>query len=119
MYEDKVKFINRFYVYINQIFGDLQVREKILRLFNLPEEALVVKEDIDEKTGQVWDHHIAINLKTKKQYCSVKEGHQEIYSDDIACQSYSIYNTLIINKNYIKNSSVNEDKKEYVKSLKS
>ena len=97
----KQDFINRSYVYINQVFGDDNVRMKILELFNLPKGALMVDCVIDRDNSE-WSHHLAIDLfKNNKRFCSVEEGQQEIYSDDTACQSYSIYNTLIINKDYI------------------
>ena len=118
MIKDKQEFINRFYVYINQVFGDENVREKILDFFKLPKKALVVKSGTDRDLSS-WTHHVAIDLKNNKIICSVEKGHQEIHSDDIACQSYSIYNTIIANKKYILDKIKNRDQIEFVNSLKS
>ena len=114
----KQEFINRFYVYINQVFGDYNVRKKILQFFKLPQKSLSVQAGID-RDGSEWTHHVAIDLKNNKIICSVEKGHQEIESDDIACQSYSIYNTIIVNKKYIIQKNTNKDIINFVNSLKS
>lgn len=117
---DIQEFYNRFYVYISQVFGDLNFRADLLKLFNLPKGAVFYEPNYSDARGGTWGHHLAVNLKTKKKICSTSDlGQQDVYTEDTACQIYSIYNTLIINRDRILNDKkVSQYVKEFVKNLK-
>ena len=76
-------FSKRHYTYINQIFGDLSVREIISELFPSDNYTLFTKEY--ESTH----HHVVKYKKTKKIWCSFNKGYQH-YTCDTLCQSYSL-----------------------------
>lgn len=88
--ESLEKFSVRHYTYINQIFGDLTVREIISEVF--PNK----KYEFDvEETGPEFEnsfHHILKNKKTDDVVCSVNSGYQNISinKNDTLCQSYSL-----------------------------
>jgi hypothetical protein len=81
--------------YINQIFGDISVREIIQEIgsqINIKGKLVVL--DADE-TFENSAHHIYQPGKTAKRLvCSVDEGYQNINVDinDNLCQSYSLMN---------------------------
>lgn len=94
------RFYNRFYTYVNQIFGDYNIRKKIKDFFLLPTYSLEVIET-DDALGTTWQHHIAKTVPSEKVLCSAELNYQDPYSLDTACQSYSIYNVLYFNKKFI------------------
>lgn len=114
---DEIDFTNRFFLYVNQVFGDLNVRKKILEFFKIGKKALqIVKYE-----GDII-HHVANDLSSKKNFCSIEQG-QQIWAGgkDASCQSYSIYNTVFINKEKIlaKNKKKDETFLNYISSLES
>jgi hypothetical protein len=76
------------YTYINQIFGDITVRDIIAEVFPNKKYKFMVKEDIISDSH----HHYLIDVDTMKEICSVDNGYQNIYIDtnDNLCQSYSL-----------------------------
>lgn len=87
---DYVDFYNRYYDYINQVFGDPGVRNVILTSLEIPVGAVAVEEG-DNGRGDMWQHHVAFDPSGAKK-CSVELRQQDISTDDIACQLYSLYN---------------------------
>lgn len=90
--EDLEKFSKRHFTYINQIFGDLTVRELITEVY--PHEEL---EFAVEETGIEFEntfHHILKYKKKADTVCSVDSGYQniDINKNDTLCQSYSLLN---------------------------
>jgi len=84
-------FSLKHYTYINQIFGDMGVREIISEVFPHKSLDFRVEEASDEfETGS--DHHILYDKKKKKSICSVVQGHQNMLKNknDTLCQSYSL-----------------------------
>lgn len=90
-------FSKEHYTYINQIFGDLTVREIIKETY-APRDWEFVIEDTDE-TFNNSNHHVL--QKTGKngeiiKWCSVDEGYQNlnINKNDTLCQSYTLLKYL-------------------------
>jgi len=75
--------------YINQIFGDITVRQIIQELY--PKEGVCL---LVEQTGFHGDHHVL--AKHGKTLCSVDMGYQDPHTDinDTLCQSYSLMSYL-------------------------
>lgn len=94
------------YTYINQIFGDMSVREIISEVCpnNKYSFALAESSDDDSEDDDSEDHHVLyqhFEKKGKKQkksilICSVEDGYQDIQVDvnDTLCQSYSLLTYL-------------------------
>jgi len=76
--------------YINQIFGDLSVRQIIHEVYKKKRYAFGVEETGDEFEHS--HHHFVIDKKTKQVVCSAAQGYQNIYinKNDNLCQSYSL-----------------------------
>ena len=90
------KFGKYHYTYINQIFGDITVREIIAEIFPNKKYSFRV-EQAGEGFEQNTDHHILFDETNNKTICSTKircNGHicQDIRRDvnDTLCQSYSL-----------------------------
>jgi hypothetical protein len=92
--EKLVEFGKRHYTYINQFFGNQDVRDMISAEFNNPKYEFDV-EKVTEGHFAGTDHH---RLKVVKDggideyVCSVDDGHQNTDKDknDNLCQSYSL-----------------------------
>lgn len=84
------EFSHEHYTYINQIFGDLTVREIISEVFPNKKYIFDAVESGAEFEGSY--HHVLINTKTNEEVCSVDNGYQNIYinKNDNLCQSYSL-----------------------------
>ena len=87
------KFSNEHYTFINQVFGDLTVRE-VIEEMNPQIDWRFEVEDADEAFENS-NHHVLIKtLKNGKivKWCSVDEGLQNILvnKNDTLCQSYSL-----------------------------
>jgi len=85
-------FSQKHYTYINQIFGDITVREIIAEKF--PDKYFefgVAKADEADFDADS-DHHFIYNRKTKNYICSIEDGHQDTSKNinDTLCQSYSL-----------------------------
>lgn len=76
-------FSERHYTYINQIFGDITIREIISELFPSDRYILFTKEY--ESTH----HHIIKYKNSRKIWDSLNKGYQH-YTCDTLCQSYSL-----------------------------
>ena len=106
------EFSHNHYTYINQIFGDLTVRDIITELWtNKNDWKLVV-----EKAGNEFEsgfHHVLEkkNNGKKIKWCSVQKGYQnmDVNKNDTLCQSYTLlkYRAISIDK---KNSKKNQMK---------
>jgi hypothetical protein len=90
------EFYGRWFTLVNQVIGDQNIREFLMNYFKI-EGSLEVVDGVDG-LGVPWQHHIAIDLKTNKQICSVYMDIQNADTEDTACQSYSLYNTVQINR---------------------
>jgi len=85
-------FSKKHYTYINQIFGDVAVREIIAEKF--PDEyyefdvAKADEADFDADS----DHHFIYDTKNDEYICSVEEGYQDtsVNINDTLCQCYSL-----------------------------
>lgn len=87
-----IEFSNRHYTYINQIFGDQNVREDIEKAFpEFAKKNVSFQEDAcsDFDEGQHW---MTRNVETGEVFCSVEEDIQNlnINKNDTLCQSYSL-----------------------------
>lgn len=84
------KFSINHYTYINQIFGDLTIRELISEVFPNKKYSFVVEET--EENFEYSYHHILKNKKTGKTVCSILDNHQDLNTNvnDTLCQSYSL-----------------------------
>ena len=90
-----INFSKKHYTYINQIFGDISVREIIKEVypndkFNFVE---LKANDIDNFENNSL-HHVLEYVKSGRQLCSVQQKHQDLTKDlnDTLCQSYSLMN---------------------------
>lgn len=97
------EFSNKHYTYINQIFGDLTVREIISEVF--PSSYIFQFEE----TGAEFEnsfHHTVQHKLTGEPICSVKDQLQNINinKNDTLCQSYSLlaFFNIIISKDPIR-----------------
>lgn len=85
-------FSREHFTFINQIFGDLTVREIIKDVFpnDLYTFQIEIINDNDEFEEGV--HHILLNNQTGKIVCSVSNKYQNlnININDTLCQSYSL-----------------------------
>jgi len=87
------RFSLKHYTYINQIFGDITVREILTEVY--PSESLILntEEAGTEFLGSY--HHIVSKRENPSElvYCSAMEGHQniDVNINDTLCQSYSLY----------------------------
>ena len=92
---DKLIIFSRaHYSYINQIFGDITVREIIQEIYK-KEGTLQSVEETQGPFAGTWHHTFELNgIET----CSVNEAYQNIDVDvnDTLCQSYSLMNYLQI-----------------------
>ena len=85
------EFSKKHFTYINQIFGDMTVREII------EEEYPTTYEFNVEETGADFDfsfHHTVKDREEGNIICSAVEGYQDLYKNknDTLCQSYSLLN---------------------------
>jgi len=84
-----MNFEDRFYTYINQIFGDGDVREIFTEVYPNDIYCLLV---VDDKAHG--HHHIVKETKTNRIICSktTRPRIQNTYADvnDVLCQSYSL-----------------------------
>lgn len=83
--------------YINQIFGDLTVREIIQEVWGKPGKLVVTASNASFESSF---HHTYQSHKNRPStaVCSVDEGYQDLSVDvnDTLCQSYSLMNYLKI-----------------------
>lgn len=91
--QDYNKFSRAHLSYINQIFGDITVREIIQEIYKKRGKLIV------EKSGKEFEfsyHHVYQNQD--KNICSVEMGYQNMNIDinDNLCQSYSLMSYLEI-----------------------
>lgn len=84
------KFAMEHYTYINQIFGDLSLREIIAELYPNEKYDFLAVESGEDFEGSY--HHVLKDKKTGKQKCSVDDGFQNLEENenDTLCQSYSL-----------------------------
>lgn len=102
-------FSNEHFTYINQIFGDMSVRDIIMKIYKNPKYEFF-PEPVETEAFESGFHHILISKKPekngekKKLYCSVDFGFQNlsINKNDTLCQSYSLlqYLNIPIDKHY-------------------
>ena len=83
-----MRFEDRFYTFINQIFGDVNVRQIYMEVH--PHDTYALDTEKDEEHGF---HHIAYNIKTGEKICSKQSRlqHTRVDIHDVLCQSYSLY----------------------------
>lgn len=89
--DDKLrKFSLLHYTYINQIFGDMGVREIISEVF--PNNKYFFKANPGSGEFASSNHHVLVTTKDNKEKCSVEDEFQNvnINSHDTLCQSYSL-----------------------------
>lgn len=90
-------FSKEHYTYINQIFGDLTVREIIKETY-APRDWEFVVEGTDEAFN--YSNHHVLQKKGKNgeiiEWCSIDEGYQKlkINKNDTLCQSYTLLKYL-------------------------
>ena len=106
------EFSNNHYTYINQIFGDLTVRDIITELWTNKNDWKLVVEKADANRFESGFHHILErkNNGKKIKWCSVEEGYQNpVNKNDTLCQSYTLlkYRAISMDK---KNSKKNQMK---------
>lgn len=84
------KFSLLHYTYINQIFGDMSVREIISEVF--PNKKYGFKANPGSGEFATSNHHVLVTTKDNKEKCSVGDKFQNINinSHDTLCQSYSL-----------------------------
>jgi hypothetical protein len=91
--EDKEELLENFAVdwttFINQIFGDENIREIIMRTYEKEGNELLTEKFQDPTHG--WMNHHVTNLE-----CSVDGKYQNtrVHREDMLCQSYSLMNYL-------------------------
>lgn len=101
------KFGKRLFTYINQIFGDEEVRALITEIYPKPSYRLGIRPftgsqhhvvEITERVGK--------KIEVIDTLCSLKQGHQDVDTDiyDMLCQSYSLLNYF--NKEPISNDKI-------------
>ena len=85
-------FSRAHYSYINQIFGDITIRDIIQEIYKKSGKLIVEKSGRDFTNSY---HHVLKKSKMLK-ICSVDEGYQNIKEDinDTLCQSYSLMDYL-------------------------
>jgi len=85
-------FSKKHYTYINQIFGDMAVREIIAEKFPHKHFEFNVAKADEADFDADSDHHFLYNKKKKDYVCSVEEGFQNTSKNvnDTLCQSYSL-----------------------------
>ena len=88
------EFSHESYRYINQIFGDITVRQIISEVFPNKKYKFVVKPGGEEYHNSF--HHALLNNRNKKIVCSGDRGYQNtnINENDTLCQSYSLLTYL-------------------------
>ena len=90
-----INFSKKHYTYINQIFGDISVREIIKEVYPNDKFNFVVLKanDIDNFENNSL-HHVLEYVKSGRQLCSVQQKHQDLTKNlnDTLCQSYSLMN---------------------------
>ncbi len=85
-------FSQKHYTYINQLFGDMAVREIIAEKFpdkyRIFDVAKADEADFDADS----DHHFIYDTKNDEYICSVQRGYQDTSKNvnDTLCQSYSL-----------------------------
>jgi len=85
-------FSQKHYTYINQIFGDMAVREVIAEKFPHKYFVFDVAKADEADFDADSDHHFLYNKKKKDYVCSVQQGYQDLTKNvnDTLCQSYSL-----------------------------
>jgi hypothetical protein len=97
--EKLLEFSLNHYTYINQIFGDLNIREIIETIYPNPRFRFETQTftNVDDQETQ---HHVLLDTITNEFVCSVDKGDQ-YRPNDTLCQSYSLlyYFKVKIDKN--------------------
>ena len=85
-------FSKKHYTYINQIFGDMAVREIIAEKFPHKHFEFDVAKADEADFDADSDHHFLYNKKKNTYVCSVEDGFQDTHKNvnDTLCQSYSL-----------------------------
>jgi hypothetical protein len=75
------------FTYVNQIFGDLTIREIICEVYPSEHYELVALDDPEYDY-----HHVVIDKQTATKICSFERGYQDTVSNknDCLCQMYSL-----------------------------
>ena len=101
----KQEFLNKMFLYTNQLIGDENFRTYLYKdFFKFEENPLIVDIlALDPISGHNWTHHKTYDFNTGKQVCSLEQGAQCLRTSqfDTMCQSYSLYNMFVYNYNLI------------------
>ena len=90
-----INFSKKHYTYINQIFGDISVREIIKEVYpNDKFNFVVLKANERDNFENHSLHHVLEYVKSGRHLCSVQQKHQDLKKNlnDTLCQSYSLMN---------------------------
>ena len=90
-----LNFSKKHYTYINQIFGDISVREIIKEIYpNDKFNFVVLKANGQDNFENHSLHHVLEYVKSGRHLCSVQQKHQDLKKNlnDTLCQSYSLMN---------------------------
>ena len=90
-----LNFSKKHYTYINQIFGDISVREIIKEIYpNDKFNFVVLKANEIDNFENNSLHHVLEYVKSGRHLCSVQQKHQDLTKNlnDTLCQSYSLMN---------------------------
>ena len=90
-----INFSKKHYTYINQIFGDISVREIIKEIYpNDKFNFVVLKANESDNFENHSLHHVLEYVKSGRHLCSVQQKHQDLKKNlnDTLCQSYSLMN---------------------------
>ena len=90
-----INFSKKHYTYINQIFGDISVREIIKEIYpNDKFNFVVLKANVRDNFENHSLHHVLEYVKSGRHLCSVQQKHQDLTKNlnDTLCQSYSLMN---------------------------
>ena len=90
-----INFSKKHYTYINQIFGDISVREIIKEIYpNDKFNFVVLKANVRDNFENHSLHHVLEYVKSGRHLCSVRQKHQDLTKNlnDTLCQSYSLMN---------------------------
>ena len=116
-------FSQKHYTYINQIFGDVTIRQIISEIFpnnNYKFHVEDVEEDNTDFDGGI--HHVLYetntNTKVPNKWCSVDEEYQDtnINENDSLCQSYTLLKYR--NKHIVKGQNENKQKQRQMAMIK-
>ena len=98
------EFSNNHFTYINQIFGDITVRDIITELWTNKNDWKFVAEIAGNEFESGFHHILERKNNGKKiKWCSVDKGYQnmDVNINDTLCQSYTLlkYRAISIDKN--------------------